>query len=221
MFLTEFDINVGRRGGRQLLSSRERLHAAVLGCFPPGQASAGEARTLWRLDHLESHAAKLLIVSPLRPDLTALNEQAGWTTGAPGRSADYAPFLERLETGQTWRFRLAANPTRATRLPDKTRSQRLAHVTAGQQLDWLVNRTKKLGFRLPLDANDVPLTRVTRRDVARFRRGGSSEVTIAVAQYDGILEVTDADSLRRALTQGIGPAKGYGCGLLTLAPTRR
>ena len=30
-------------------------------------------------------------------------------------------------------------------------------------------------------------------------------------------EVVDAAALRRALVTGIGPAKAYGCGLLTLA----
>lgn len=36
--------------------------------------------------------------------------------------------------------------------------------------------------------------------------------------FDGRLEVTDPAALRRTLTQGIGKAKAYGCGLITLAP---
>ncbi|MDU3568371.1 MAG: type I-E CRISPR-associated protein Cas6/Cse3/CasE [Cutibacterium avidum] len=51
----------------------------------------------------------------------------------------------------------------------------------------------------------------------RFRRRGSM-VTLAVTQVDGVIHVADADAARGALTCGIGPAKGYGCGLMTLAP---
>ena len=37
-----------------------------------------------------------------------------------------------------------------------------------------------------------------------------------VAAADGVLDVDDADRLRSALTEGMGRAKGYGCGLMTL-----
>lgn len=224
MFLTEFDINVGRRSGRQLLTSRERMHAAVLGCFPPDQSSQGSARTLWRLDQAATHAAKLLIVSPLRPDLTALNEQAGWTTGSSGRSADYSRFLEQLDNGQLWRFRVTANPTRSVRGASPGRGQRVAHVTATQQLDWLVTRAGSFGIAFPNDSAGQPSVTVTRRDAVRFRKGNapsSHQVTLSIAQFDGLLRVTEADLLRMVLVQGIGPAKSYGCGLMTLAPTAR
>lgn len=39
MFLTQFDINVARRDAMRLLASPERLHAAVLGAFPPASPS--------------------------------------------------------------------------------------------------------------------------------------------------------------------------------------
>jgi len=42
-------------------------------------------------------------------------------------------------------------------------------------------------------------------------------VTLVTVTYDGLLEVTDPDALRRTLTRGLGRAKAYGCGLLTLA----
>ena len=48
-----------------------------------------------------------------------------------------------------------------------------------------------------------------------------NKVTFTRAQYDGVLRVTDADALRRALVCGIGHAKGFGCGLLTLVPLDR
>ncbi|MSS46401.1 type I-E CRISPR-associated protein Cas6/Cse3/CasE [Cutibacterium sp. WCA-380-WT-3A] len=219
MFLTQFDVNVARRDATRLLASPERLHAAVLASFPPGQSATGSARTLWRLDRGPAkHDARLIIVSPLQPDLTVLNEQAGWSTGTPGRSADYDPFLRALRSGSAWRFRCTVNPTTAVRKQGSSRGRRVAEVTADQQLQWFITRLERRGFRLPDDPTGVPSARVTRREVLRFRRQ-SSTVTLAVAQVDGILEITDVDAARSALVGGIGPAKGYGCGLLTLAPT--
>ncbi|SES04446.1 CRISPR system Cascade subunit CasE [Propionibacterium cyclohexanicum] len=224
MFLTQFDINTGRRSAQRLIGSAERIHAAVLGCFPPGQYSADDARTLWRLDRGPSnHQTSLMIVSPLRPDLTALNEQAGWDTGSAGRSADYGAFLAGLSAGRVWRFRLTANPTVSLKRPGQggQRGKRHAHVTAGQQLEWLLKRAARYGFTIPLDDDGQARAQVTGRDVLRFRRGPGATgriVTVATATYDGVLEVNDPNLLRAVLTNGIGPAKGYGCGLLTLAP---
>lgn len=224
MFLTQFDINMGRRDARRLIGSPERVHAAVLGCFPPGQSSTDQGRVLWRLDHgAQSHDVHLMIVSPLRPDLRALNEQSGWETGSPGRTANYDEFLSGLKQGQAWRFRLNANPTVTLRPSGegRQRGKRHAHVTAAQQLQWLVDRAGRFGFRIPPDSANEPSATVTGRDLLRFRRGTDGTgrtVTLSKATFDGVLEVHNANALRHALVQGIGPAKGYGCGLMTLAP---
>lgn len=42
-------------------------------------------------------------------------------------------------------------------------------------------------------------------------------VRITTARFEGELTVVDAAALRHALMYGIGRARGYGCGLLTLA----
>ena len=57
---------------------------------------------------------------------------------------------------------------------------------------------------------------VVGRAVRRFPRNGST-VTLATATFEGHLEVTDVAALRHALNHGVGRAKAYGCGLLTLA----
>ena len=69
---------------------------------------------------------------------------------------------------------------------------------------------------MPLDTGDPDLA-IIGRDIASFRRSGR-RVTLARATYQGRLAVTDPDLLRAAMVNGMGPAKAYGCGLLTLAP---
>ncbi|MCP3886655.1 MAG: type I-E CRISPR-associated protein Cas6/Cse3/CasE, partial [Propionibacteriaceae bacterium] len=166
------------------------------------------------------HDARLMIVSPLRPDLTALNEQAGWSNGASSRSANYDPFLQALRSGSTWRFRCTINPTTAVRKSAGSRGQRVAEVTAEQQLTWFIGRVERHGYTVPVNDQGAPSAQVTRREILRFRRKRST-VTLAVTQVDGVIQIQDADAARLALVQGIGPAKSYGCGLMTLAPTVR
>jgi CRISPR system Cascade subunit CasE len=62
---------------------------------------------------------------------------------------------------------------------------------------------------------------IVSRDILRFRKQpDGSRVILSTATCEGRLRVTDPDALRASLLGGIGPAKGYGQGLLTLAPLR-
>jgi CRISPR system Cascade subunit CasE len=215
MHLTRMALNGARRGAWKLLQSPQAMHAAVLSGFPPQAPTATDAgRVLWRIDRAPN-TIWLYIVSPEPPDLAHLVEQAGWPTQSTWETREYSPFLSRLRNGQTWAFRLTANPVHTVTETDGT-SKRRGHVTVAQQESWLLDRAEQHGFRVLEGAGGADLA-VSRREHKKFRRGGS-EVTLATAQFDGALEVLDANALRTALSAGIGRAKGYGCGLMTLAP---
>ena len=47
------------------------------------------------------------------------------------------------------------------------------------------------------------------------------EVVLTTATCDAMVRVADVELARHHLLAGLGPAKGYGCGLLTLAPLTR
>jgi CRISPR system Cascade subunit CasE len=69
---------------------------------------------------------------------------------------------------------------------------------------------------LDTDEPDVQITATTND---RFTRAGSpGAIELLKVTFDGSLTVTDPEKLRHGLCNGIGRAKGYGCGLLTLAP---
>ncbi|MGW8375652.1 type I-E CRISPR-associated protein Cas6/Cse3/CasE [Streptomyces sp. ODS28] len=246
MYLTRFRVNIARTGARYLLSSPQRLHAAVLAGFPGLPADpAARPRILWRLDHSARTDVQLYVVSPDRPDLTHLVEQAGWPALAgpdtPGwESRHYRPFLQRLAKGDRWAFRLTANPVHSIRRNASEPTKRTAHVSPRHQLGWLLKQQPRHGFELlpgvVPDAAD-PLERYatvvhSRRDLAFRKRSddpapdtqpkrkgrGADPVSLVTVVFSGRLEITDPDALRTALTQGIGRGKAYGCGLLTLAP---
>lgn len=217
MFLTRMALNPARRGTRSLLASPQSMHAAVLAGFAPAAEGSDGGRVLWRIDQGEHHATELFIASPAEPDLTHLVEQAGWPTTQAWTTRDYRPLLGRLEAGQRWAFRLTANPVHGVRKEEGQDTKPVGHVMVEQQQRWLLDRCERLGFRVPDGSHGEPDVLVRDRRTLRFGRQGAT-VTITQATYDGVLEVDDADTLRGALTNGIGRAKGYGCGLMTLAP---
>lgn len=209
MILTRTHLNIRRPGARKLLGSPQAMHAAVMSGFPPG---VDPGRPLWRVDLDDPLRPTLFVVSPTRPDMTHLEEQAGWPSAPTTVSAPYTLLLDALEVGQQWAFRLTANPTHRATIDGVQKV--LAHVTVAQQTAWLVSRQEALGVSLG-DA-DQPTFHLTGREVRRFRRD-TSTVTLARATFDGTLNVTNPDLLRTALTAGVGRGKAYGCGLLTLA----
>lgn len=212
MILTRAYLNIRRQGAKKLLGSPQAMHAAILSGFPPG---VEPGRPLWRVDTDDPLRPALYIVSRERPDLTHVEEQGGWPTQPTAQSASYLPLLESLDAGQTWSFRLRANPTHRANAHGKQRI--VAHQTVAHQTEWLHGRAMSIG--VDLGAAEKPTFRLTSRHIVDFKRG-TDRVTLGVAQFDGVLTVRDPEALRAALTSGIGRAKGYGCGLMTLAQSR-
>lgn len=218
MYLTQMHLNPSRRGTRWLLASPQRMHAAVLSSFPPGSATESPAgRVLWRVDSSAiDKTVTLYVASPAAPDLTAIVEQAGWPASDHGwRTASITTLLDRLDTGQRWTFRLTANPVHNLAVPGG-RGKRLGHVTVAYQQQWFLDRAAGWGFTVDGEALAVH----SRRELSFARRSDGTDrtVTVTMATYDGVLAVTDPALLGRALCHGVGRAKAYGCGLLTLAP---
>jgi CRISPR system Cascade subunit CasE len=236
MYLTRFTVNAARSGARHLIASPHHMHGAVCAAFPgPADRGGQGPRVLWRLDRTPEGTVLLYIVSPSRPDLTHLVEAAGWPTlEGPGWTVyDYGAFLDGLSTGSTWAFRLTANPVHHIRReqdPADSPTKRTAHVTPAHQLGWLLKRQEPSGFEVLDKPADRRLTEkgderqliVRDQFPVRFRRpsltGPAQDVRFTRATYEGRLRVTDPARLRTALTHGLGKAKAYGCGLMTLAP---
>lgn len=227
MFISRIPLNTARLGARQLIASPYRMHAAVEKSFPPNIERANEeGRILWRLDESgRDHSVWLYVVSPERPDFGHIVEQAGWPLYGEWESKDYDVLLNRLADGQHWRFRLKANPVRQAKTDRGRRSRvsseriigkRQGHITVGQQAEWLLSRAERHGFRV-LESSSEPDLVVKQRRTERFDHGGG-RVTLTTAVYEGSLEITDVELFKNALCHGIGRGKGFGCGLLTIAP---
>lgn len=138
------------------------------------------------------------------------------------------PYAPALQVGETLRFELRANPTITRRNADGTRGQRhdvLMDAKAqamAQALDlptrmakmdaaglhWLQERAATWG--LSVDENNVLASAYTQHTLRHRQRN----MTFSSLDYTGVAQVQDAALLAKALTQGVGHAKAFGCGLL-------
>ena len=187
----------------------------------------GEQSFLFRIDTRAGANPVIVVQSAIKPDWDYAFHNAKHLLAAPHQIKPYDPHFQN---GQLLIFRLLANPTRKkdkeNRPEDRNNWGRRVPVRRNEIEAWLTSRAGRYGF------NVESLDNVQTGYVVAFkgeRENGDSEVADDVetegrlkrffyARYEGKLRVTGPDSIRSAILQGIGPAKGFGFGLLSLAP---
>src|SRR5262249_52889455 len=141
------------------------------------------------------------------PDWSSLQAVNGYLLGPPTTK----PFDPAFAAGQRLCFRLRANPT------VKRDGRRRPLLEEGEQRAWFDRKGAAAGFRV-VRAEVTPEGASCGRQPAQ---GGTLTLPHHAVRFDGLLAVTDPGRLRQALRTGIGSAKGFGFGLLSLAPERR
>ncbi|MGW0939726.1 type I-E CRISPR-associated protein Cas6/Cse3/CasE [Streptomyces sp. NPDC002666] len=154
----------------------------------------------------------LLVQMAHTPDLTALPTNYG-----TAQTLDLTPLLNSLTPGRTMRYRITAAPTIARSAGNPThhpvtgkRRGKITHLTGDDALAWWQHRATATGLE-PLTLSGLP------RPFPRTRYARSAPY-FTLTQFDGLARITDTSLLTHALTNGIGRAKSYGAGLLSLAP---
>ena len=197
MYLSLLYPNPDHSRARRDLYDPYALHQSLAHAVEPGD------RPLWRLEagrYGENPRVLVQTLQPPRWDRFFEHQTASYGGLAPDSPK---PFEPELSPGQLLRFRLYANPnvTKA--------GKRIGLYQEEQQRSWIKERLEDRGALL-LSAL------ITRSGKKRFSKRDQT-ITLAVAQFDGILRVTDPAKLRRALESGIGHGKAFGLGLLSIA----
>lgn len=206
MFLTEAWLDADTAVRRHLHDSY-RWHRAVWEAFPGHESDPRQFLT--RLDSIRDRF-RLYIVSDWEPQRPAWwpEGESHWRTRQIHKS-----FFFHKQYG----FQLCANPTRKVVKLDPsgkpTKNGRREPLRTREELaQWIVRKGQQGGFSPALDTlRIVPLGR------RWFQRKGGDGTHSAV-DYKGVLEVCDPQKFIDAFRRGIGPAKGFGFGLLLLAP---
>ena len=125
-----------------------------------------------------------------------------------------------LYEGQQLRFRLRANPIKTIKDPSKgeqikngknyIRTVRVPLIHEEQQQAWLARKLEGVALVQELVMQkELPLNFRKQKE----QRSGKIQPIL----FDGILEVQQPNELLKLIHIGIGPAKAFGCGLLSLA----
>lgn len=193
------------------------LHKALWRLFPDHPPETRRDREqnrlgfLYRVEQRQTgHAAMVLLQSSAEPVANA----AGVCVGASKR------FEPALTQGQMLRFRLTANPVRTIsdargRLDREGNAKkvRVPLLREDQQTDWLSRQLEAVAnlHRESLTCHqEAPLY---------FRKGDAPAAKIQPVTFEGDLTVRSPEGFVTLLLNGIGPAKGLGCGLMSVAAT--
>ncbi|MFJ1961798.1 type I-E CRISPR-associated protein Cas6/Cse3/CasE [Streptomyces massasporeus] len=194
------------------LADIDSLHKTLMRLVPDhiGPTPRARAGLLFRAE--PGPDPVLLVQTADAPDLTALPTHYG-----TARTLDLTPLLNSLTSGRTMRYRITAAPTVARSAGNPTphpvtgkRRGKITHLTGDDAIAWWQRRAAAAGLE-PVTVSGrprpFPRTRITR-----------SAPYFTLTQFDGLARITDTTHLTHALKNGIGRAKSYGAGLLSLAP---
>lgn len=227
MMLSRLILNPLNRDVAACVRDPYRLHQLVMKGFGGASESPRAAfGVLHRLDvDPRTGALALLVQSSVAPAWDELPRSLLAETLPPianpaVRSLD--DVWERLEAGARLAFRLRANVTRKVETKSRAdggrrNGRRVGVLDESARMAWLVRKGTEAGFELVAADGDALDVRVTEEPPQRSIRAGGVLVHEAV-RFDGRLCISDAARFRSALAAGIGPAKAFGFGLLSIAP---
>jgi CRISPR system Cascade subunit CasE len=202
MYLSRLLLNPRNPAVRRDLHCPYDLHRTLMRSLT-GERSP--ERLLFRVEDLQPPT--VLVQHTVPPDWSALL-QNGYLRTVEGPKA----FQPALLAGQYLRFRLLANPVKkrqGQRIPLRHRVRQ--HEQDTTYFDWLDRQACDHGFAV-VQVDGVPLA----PDIPPEPLTGKAAIPHFGVRFDGVLRVTDAARLVEAVRSGIGPAKAFGFGLLSL-----
>ncbi|MEX1019538.1 MAG: type I-E CRISPR-associated protein Cas6/Cse3/CasE [Litorilinea sp.] len=220
MYLSRLILNLRNRGVLRDLGQPHAMHQTVARACGSVNEYEGNARVLYRIDQMRSGAVHCLVQSPQMPDWSNVTGN-GYLVEMEEPNPAVKPLAVDFQPGQVFTFRLRANPTkRLGKGAGADKGKRVGLYDIGEQLGWIQRKAEEHGFRvdgvMPSQAQIVT-------GVVPGMAGGDNEAQSHggrwfAVQYDGRLQVVDPERFDAALARGIGSAKAFGFGLLSLGP---
>lgn len=217
MFLSRLVLNPASRQVQKELTNPYELHRTLMRAFPTHISP--DQRILYRLEtHHQQPYLTLLVQSTFPPDWSVLAKK-DYLLEEP-QTKEFSPHFQR---GQQLNFRLLANPTKRLKSEDPHKDgKRVALYRPEEQEQWLYRKADQNGFHI------LSLIIASLDNQAAYKRvitgptDGEDRLTWRITHYavrfDGVLEVKDETLFYRAIERGVGSAKGFGFGLLSVAP---
>ncbi len=186
-----------------------QLHQALWRLFP--NRDELQRDFLFRLEQQQKSVGfHILMQSQIKPQMQENTPQI-----MTQRNYDLA-----LQPSQRLRFRLRANPIKTIKDSSKgtvtkkgkvfTKTVRVPLLQEEQQQAWLERKFEDFAQLEALLIQSEPIIYFRK---SKEQRSGKIQSVL----FDGVCSITDANALKQAMVEGIGPAKAFGCGLLSVA----
>jgi CRISPR system Cascade subunit CasE len=215
MYLSRLILNPRSRQVRSELLNPYEMHRTLMRAFPDDLT--GE-RVLFRVDvDRQTGTPTVLVQSALEPCWGFLSEGAGYLLDGEDCNPDWRCFEPQVAPGQLLQFRLRANPTMKKRVgrdhADLGKGVRVGLYTEEEQRAWLDRKGSDGGFGV-VSCHVIP---EGKSDHMKGKAADRDRMPLLSVRFDGILQVADPEALLATLRSGIGSAKAFGFGLLSLA----
>ncbi len=207
MWLSKLILNPRSWAVRRDLANPYEMHR-TLSWSVAEALQARQERLLWRVEPVRFGPPVVLVQTLTKPDWSEVFDRfPDYGELDPTSPKFFQPVFSQ---GQVLRFRLQANPT------IKRLEKRHALRRWEEKAEWLRRKLENAGAEL------LQLVITGERRVQAWKPGKAGETPIIfhAVLYEGLLRVVDPSRLESALAHGIGPAKGLGMGLLSLARVR-
>jgi len=220
LHLSLLTLDIRHRRTREAVSDLTAAHQLVCSAFDDLTGNES-GRLLWRWEPGPEGAVRLLAQSATAPDWNRVDDGL-WS--ADPMVKDISTLREAISAGGRYRFALAANPTKKIDTktgPDGKRrhGRRVPLRQLDDQLAWLHRHGTRSGFTIPVNHLGQPEVTASAPTLLTGKRT-NGKLTVESVRFEGALVVDEPSSLFDAIRNGIGPARAFGCGLLTLAPDR-
>ena len=195
-------MNPRSRAARRDMTDPASMHRTLMSLFPQAQSDTArdEFAVLWRIE--QGDTPTVLLQAAHEPDFASLPSKYATHDLKP-----LNPHLASLTDGGIVYYRAVLNPTRSSRMHATNRQH---VIPSADRAGWWKSRATSAGLTLL----DKP--RLTGQQARHINRNGT-RFPVYSFRVDGTAKIEDADALRDTITSGVGRAKTWGCGLLTVA----
>lgn len=208
MYLSRLLLDPANRQVRAEIANRYQLHRTLTAQFK--RSTRNQIGLLYRLEPEDLYTYKpitLLVQTQIEPEWDALRNK-----GLLTHDAEVKVFDVHSQIGSQYYFRLFANPT-IRRAKGEWAGKRVELRTEEEWAAWLTRKGKSGGFQI-LTANATDKGKIISQ---KFDDDKSQKIQHQAVLFEGALEVNHPDLFTLTITNGIGSAKGFGFGLLSIA----
>lgn len=209
MFLSKLLLNPRSKQVMNEINDPYQMHRTILNAFYNGNEKSG--RVLFRVEiSKRSPDITLLVQSEREPDWKKIVDKFPAYLSEKENKYEYKKITLSFSNGQRLRFRLRANPTVKKITDGKKNGKRVGILDEQEQKEWMKRKARAGGFKL-IDCTVVDEGFVNSQKNSR-------NLTFLSVKFEGFIEVTETEKFLNCLKSGIGSAKGFGFGLLSIAP---